>query len=118
MKPYGLVAKLRMFCLLGMGFVAVGCSSTLVGTWENTGKADDAKFVITNATFNDNGTYVASAKQGEENVRLAGTYEFDGFNLKLKNPGKPERKYGATYMMMGQTLEIRDGKDKQMLKKK
>lgn len=118
MKPYGLVAKLRMLCLLGLGFVTAGCSSTLVGTWENTGKADDAKFVITNATFNDNGTYVASAKQGEENVRLAGTYEFDGFNLKLKNPGKPERKYGATYMMMGQTLEIRDGKDKQMLKKK
>lgn len=118
MKRFRLNARLVTLCLAGLGFLVTGCSNSLVGTWENSGKTEGQKFTIVNATFKDNGTYVASAKEGDESVRLAGTYEFDGFNLKLKAPGKPERKYGATYVMMGPSLEIRDGADKQVLKKK
>lgn len=106
-------------CLIAFCFVFGGCSSSLVGTWENPEpKADAGDFIINNATFKDDGTYVASARKGEESVRLAGTYEFNGFNLKLKTPGKPERSYNATYLMMGPTLELRDGEMKQSLKKK
>lgn len=99
--------------------VTTGCSSAIVGAWENTEpSAEGADFVINNATFKDDGTYVASATQGKEQVRLAGKYEFDGFNLLLKTPGKPERKYGATYMMMGPKLELRGENAKQVLVKK
>ena len=104
--------------LVGMSVWMTGCSNTLVGSWENTSEPEGQKFYLHNATFKDDGTYTASAKQGEENVRLAGTYEFDGFNLKLKTPGKPERKYGATYMMAGPTLQLSQDGNKQTLKKK
>jgi len=100
------------------GALSTGCGSTLVGAWENTGKAEESPFFIESATFKDDGTYVASARKGEDPVRLAGKYYFDGFNLKLQQAGKPERVYGATYIMAGPTLEIRDGKAKQTLKKK
>ncbi len=104
---------------VAIGVMTTGCSSSLVGTWENPEpKADAGDFVINNATFKDDGTYVASARKGDETIRLAGTYEFDGFHLKLKTPGKPQRNYNATYMMMGPTLDLRDGDMKQSLKKK
>ena len=104
--------------LVGLAAWVTGCSNTLVGSWENTSKPEGQAFYLHNATFKDDGTYTASAKQGEENVRLAGTYEFDGFNLKLKTPGKPERKYGATYMMAGPKLQLSQDGNKQTLKKK
>jgi hypothetical protein len=107
-----------LLLVVGMAVCATGCSNTLVGTWENASKPEGQAFYLHNATFKDDGTYTASAKQGDENVRLAGTYEFDGFNLKLKTPGKPERKYGATYVMAGPTLELKNGSNKQSLKKK
>lgn len=106
-------------CLLVVGALAGGCSSQLVGSWENADpKAEGADLVINNATFKDNGDFVASAISGTESVRLAGKYEYDGFNLILKTPGKPERKYSATYMMMGPTLELSQDGVKQKLKKK
>ncbi|RIK68082.1 MAG: hypothetical protein DCC65_04450 [Planctomycetota bacterium] len=113
------VRGICLSCLVAVGFWSAGCSSSLVGSWENADpKADESGFVINNATFKDDGTYVATALNGTETVRLAGKYEFDGFNLVLKTPGKPERKYGATYMMMGPTLELRHDGAKQQLKKK
>jgi len=111
-------SRLSTVAVVGLAAWVVGCSSALVGSWENTTKPEGQAFYLHNATFKDDGTYTASAKQGEENIRLAGTYEFDCFNLKLKTPGKPERKYGATYMMMAKTLQLREGQNKQTLKKK
>ena len=118
MKRHNYVPAIVVCLTLIVGALSTGCGSMLVGAWENTGKADDAAFFIESATFKDDGSYVASARKGEDPVRLAGKYNFDGFNLKLQQAGKPERTYGATYIMAGPTLEIRDGKTKQTLKKK
>lgn len=119
MKSSKLLVRTGSLLVAALGFMMTGCSNSLVGTWENKEKVEGQKFVITNATFKDDGTYIATAKQGDEDAtRLAGTYEFDGFNLTLKQPGKPERKYGATYMMMGPALEIRSDGEKQVLTKK
>lgn len=118
MNAKRLTSRWSMAAVMGLAAWAAGCSNALVGSWENTTKPEGQAFYLHNATFKDDGTYTASAKQGEENVRLAGTYEFDGFNLKLKTPGKPERKYGASYMMVGQTLQLKEGESKQTLKKK
>ena len=109
--------RIGMAVMAGLTAALLGCSSALVGTWENASRPEGQPFYLHNATFKNDGTYTATAKQGEENVRLAGTYEFDGFHLKLKQPGKPERKYNATNVM-GKKLEISDGKNKQTLNKK
>ncbi len=94
----------------------VGCNTALVGTWKADAAPACEKFYIQTATFKDNNTYTAAAKEGEQSVRLAGTYEFNGFNLKLKTPGKPDRAYGAM-VMMGKTLELKsDGKTMKMQK--
>jgi len=93
-----------------------GCNATLVGTWKADEPLPEGPFAIQSVTFKDDNTYEAAAREGEQTMRLAGHYDFDGFNLKLKSPGKPERKYGAT-CYMGRTLEIRSDDKKQTLKK-
>ena len=110
-------SRMSVVVLVGLAASVVGCNSALVGSWENATKPEGQSSYLHNATFKSDGTYTAAAKQGEENVRLAGTYEFDGFNLKLKQPGKPERKYSAT-CVMGKTLQLCEGQSKQTLKKK
>lgn len=100
-----------------LGFLA-GCSQALVGTWENAGGSEDQAFVIQSATFKDDGSYVAAAKKGDEAVPLRGTWEFNGMELKLKSPGKPERVYKATYQMIPPMLHLQKDSTKQTLKKK
>jgi hypothetical protein len=105
--------RLGIACLFFCG----ACSQTLVGNWKTDPEPKGESFYITNAQFKDDGSYTAIARQGDENVRLAGTYEFNGMNLKLVTPGKPERNYKATYLMMGPTLELtQDGKKISMKK--
>lgn len=111
--------KTCMPCLVVLIALVSGCSSSLVGSWENMEpNSEGNSFVINSATFKDDGTYVASARSGTDSMRLAGKYEFDGFNLILNTPGKPERKYAATYLMMGPTLELKHDGASQKLKKK
>ena len=106
------------FLALALAMV-VGCSGALVGTWKAEAPLKDANELSLNTvTFRNDGTYSAVGKKGDENMNLAGKYEFNGFNLKLKSPGKPEKTYGATYMMMGGgKLELKSGNSKQTLKK-
>ena len=101
--------------VLGIGAVA-GCNAALVGSWRTDPVPQGEKFYITTVTFKDDNTYTAAAKEGDQNVRLAGTYEFDGFHLKLKTPGKPDRSYGAT-VYMNRTLKLSAG-DKNVTMKK
>jgi hypothetical protein len=103
--------------IVGIVFVGVGCSGMLVGTWKSEAPPKDSDFYINTVTFRDDGTYSAVGKKGEENVQLAGKYEYNGFNLKLKSPGKPERSYGAMYVMIGSKLELKSGNSKQTMKK-
>jgi len=97
------VTCLTAFIALGL---LSGCSSALVGTWKADAAPEDAGFYIKSATFKDNGDFVAAARKGDETVRLAGTYEFDGMTLRLKTPGKQERTYPATYLMVPPTLRV------------
>lgn len=102
--------RLSMLVLTLTVAVFAGCNSALVGTWKADAAPANEKFYIQSATFKDNNTYTAAAKEGDQNVRLAGTYEFNGFNLKLKTPGKPDRTYNAM-VVMGKSLELKsDGK--------
>lgn len=117
MIPVSRFVKLSTLATFALALLITGCGQALVGSWETTEKSEVKDFAIRNATFKDDGTYVASALKGEETVRLAGTYEFDGFNLKLKDPGKPERKYSAT-VVMGNTLKLKSGESKITMKKK
>jgi hypothetical protein len=102
--------------LLAAIIAGAGCNAALVGTWKTDSPAAGDGFAISTATFKDDNTYTAAAKEGDQNVRLAGTYEFNGFNLKLKTPGKPDRTYGAM-VVMGNTLELNSGDKKVTMKK-
>jgi len=94
----------------------VGCSSALVGSWKTTSAPEGETFTIKSVEFKDDGTFVSIAKKGDENVRSAGTYEFNGFKLTLKQPGKKPRTYGASYVLGG-TLKLNaDGKKLTMKK--
>ena len=104
-----------MAIVLAAGAI-VGCNSTLVGTWKTDPMPKDAPFVIQQVTFKDDNTYTASAKENDQNVRLAGTFDFNGFQLRLKTPQKPDRSYGAT-VIMGRTLELKSGDKKISMKK-
>jgi hypothetical protein len=97
-------------------FLIGGCAGALVGTWKADPEPKDAAAYINSATFKNDNTYTAVEKKGDQVDKFAGTYEFNGFNLKLKSPGKPDRVYSATYVMGGK-LELKSGDKKLMLKK-
>ncbi|MBK8268066.1 MAG: hypothetical protein IPK83_07050 [Planctomycetes bacterium] len=99
--------------------VATGCSSSIVGAYDGGTMAEGSQFHIARATFKDDNTFTAYAKRpGAEGQVMNGSYTFDGFKLKLKQAGKPERAYGATYNMFGRSLQISgENGAKQTLKK-
>ncbi len=96
--------------------MATGCNQALHGTWKYEGEPEKEAFVITTATFKDDNTCTAIARKGDDLQKLAGTYEFNGFHLKIKQPGKPDRDYDAT-IWMGTTLNIKSNGKSQTLKK-
>ena len=106
----------KMVLTLAAVPILVGCNSVLHGTWKADPLPKDEPFYIIEAQFKDDGTYKAAAKKEDEFVKLAGTYDFDGFRLKLKSPGKPDREYGATYILGG-TLKLTSGDKKLTMKK-
>jgi len=95
---------------------AVGCSQALVGTWKTDPIPENESFYIIQAQFKDDGTYDATAYKEGETVRLAGTYDFNGSKLTLKTPQKPERVYGALYIIGGK-LELTSEGKKLIMKK-
>lgn len=103
---------LTFACLI----LATGCNQALHGTWKYEGEPEKEAFYIKTATFKDDNTCTAIAQKGEELVKLAGTYEFNGLHLKIKQPGKPDRDYDAK-VWMGNTLELKSNGKAQKLKK-
>jgi len=101
MKTYRMCQATTITLTLALIVVLVGCNSTLHGTWKTDPVPKGEAFYIIEAQFKDDGTYRATAKKGDEVVKLAGTYDFNGMKLVLKSPGKPERKYGAAYVLGG-----------------
>lgn len=99
------VVRIALLITVISSFAAVGCGSTLVGTWNADPIPAGEPFYIRQVTFEDNGEYTASAKRGEENQRLRGKYEFNGFTLKLRSAGKHDRTYRAV-VWWGKSLEL------------
>jgi len=96
---------------VALAIFCCGCSKTIVGNWKTDPEPQNEPFYITSATFKDDGSYSAVARSNSQMLPLKGTYEFDGMHLKLKTPGKPDRSYSASYMMVGPTLKLTsDGK--------
>ncbi len=61
---------------------------------------------------------MASAQKAGKDMRLGGSYEFNGFQLKLAGRGKkPEQQYGAMVNSFTKTLELTKDDKKQVLKK-
>jgi hypothetical protein len=92
------------------------CSAVLHGTWKTDPVPEDESFYIIQAEFDDQGTFQATAKREGEVVRLAGAYDFNGFSLKIRRPGKPDREYQATYLLGGK-LWLGSGDKKLVMKK-
>lgn len=94
--------------------ILAGCNSTLIGSWKADPAPEDESFFINTARFKDDGTFTAVAKRGEDDIMLAGGYDFNGFKLTLKSAGKTPRVYPALYYLNG-TLELTvDGKKYKM----
>ncbi len=108
----------RALMILAVPALIVGCGGVLVGSWKASTSAKGADFHINSVKFKDDGTYTAVARKGDKDEKLGGTYEFNGFQLKLAGRGKKAgREYGAMVNSFTKTLELsKDGK-KQVLKK-
>ncbi len=93
--------------MLLMAGSVVGCSSMISGAYDGGAPPEGTEFHIARATFKKDKTFNAYAKfaDGEGGI-LNGVYEFDGFHLKLKQAGKPERTYNASYNSFSRTLNI------------
>lgn len=107
-----------LMVLLAVVFVGTaGCSSALVGTWKTDPIPKEDMSYIVQATFKADGNFEATARQDAETTTpLKGTYDFNGFKLTLKQPGKPEQVYDATYVMGGK-LDMKQGDKKYSMKK-
>ena len=107
----------RMNWTIVLALALAGCNSVLHGTWKTEPVPQDAPFYIIEAQFKEDDTFKATARKGEDLINLRGTYDFDGFRLKLKRPGKtPDRVYGAT-CIFGKTLKLRHDKQRFTMKK-
>ncbi len=102
--------------ILALGLAPAGCNSALEGAWKTDPVPEGEAFYIIEAQFKEDGTYTASARQGEALLRLAGTYDFNGFTLRLKTPGKPMRKYSAVYLV-NKRLRVSSGDQTFTMKK-
>jgi uncharacterized protein with FMN-binding domain len=93
--------KFAVACVgLGLILALSGCSKALVGTWrtENVDPPEASKhFQLAKVTFNDDGTYQASATYGGKSHQDSGEFKFDGFKLSLETKDRGTRTYGATY---------------------
>jgi len=108
----------RALMIVAVPVLIVGCGGVLVGSWKASTPAKGVDFHINSVKFKDDGTYTAIAHKGDKDVKLGGSYEFNGFRLKLAGRGKkPARQYDAMVNSFTKTLELsKDGK-KQVLKK-
>ncbi len=108
----------RALMLLVAPVLIVGCGGALVGSWKASAPAKGADFHIKSVQFKNDGTYTASAQKAGKAMRLGGSYEFNGFQLKLAGRGKkPEQQYGAMVNSFTKTLELTKDDKKQVLKK-
>lgn len=112
MRGLQIALLIAVFSLIAAG----GCGPALVGTWKADPIPSGEPFYVKQVTFEKGGDYTAAAKRGDENQRLHGKYEFDGFTLKLRAAGKNDRNYRAT-LWWGNTLKLTSDDKTYTLKK-
>lgn len=91
-----------------------GCAGMLVGTWHSESvdpPENAAHFNLAKVTFNDDGTFMASATYGGKNKQDSGTYKFDGMKLTLNTKEGKTRTYDAQYNMFTQKLTATSSHD-------
>lgn len=106
--------------LTAVGFILLmgsGCSSSLVGAWAPTADTvQEGEF--SSMQFRADGSFSAVSMRSGEELLTNGKYDFDGFSLTLKPPGKAMKSYRATYIMSGKLLTLKGEGIDQKLKKK
>jgi hypothetical protein len=95
-----------------------GCGRLLVGHWKGADLANQDKTVFSFATmqFNEDGTFKGVATLEAKNQDLAGTYQFDGFKLKLDTQ-QGRQEYWASYNMFGPDLLVKHDHNKAKLER-
>ena len=88
--------------------VLAGCQGAIQGDWHMIEAVPSKQvFNLDDATFRPDGTYTATTTfEGRTNTE-SGTYEFNGFKLKLEPKGGGLRTYTAS-LQMGR-MELADG---------
>ena len=100
----------KLLCTgLGLGLIVAGsgCAGMLVGTWHSESvdpPENAAHFNLAKVTFNDDGTFMASATYEGKNKQDSGTYKFDGLKLTLDTKEGKTRTYDANYNIITQKL--------------
>jgi len=93
-----------------------GCQGALVGDWHLREAVPNRQvFSIDQATFRSDGTYSATTTLEGVTTHEEGTYEFDGFRLKLRPRAGGQRTYTASLKL--DQLEIGDAKRHAVLAK-
>ncbi|MCK4341986.1 MAG: lipocalin family protein [Phycisphaerae bacterium] len=104
------LAGLLLFPLLG------GCKGAIAGEWHLVKAVPNREvFSIDNATFSRDGTFSATTTIEGLTTDEKGTYDFNGWQLKLRPQAGGQRTYSTTRKV--DRLEIRDGKRTVVLKK-
>jgi hypothetical protein len=94
----------------------VGCQGALVGDWHLREAVPNRQvFSIDRASFRSDGTYSATTTIEGVTTSEDGTYEFDGFRLKLRPRAGGQRTYTASLKL--DRLEIGDAKRHAVLQK-
>ena len=107
---------MRRFATLILASLAVvalvGCNDVLKGSWttKEVKPPENAKhFTIGRITFekaDGHYMYSSTASYGGNEEASKGTYNFDGFKLKLMTDTGKERVYPATYNSFTNSLEV------------
>ncbi len=103
---------------LGLGLLPLlaGCQGAIVGHWYLAdAKPNRQVFSIDNATFHDDGTYAATTTLDGRTAEEKGTYDFNGFKLKLWPQAGGQRAYTAQLKL--DRLELSSGKSSVVLQK-
>lgn len=101
--------------LVGLSLLA-GCGRAIVGDWRMVSATPNREvFSIDHATFGRDGAFAATMTVEGLTADQTGTYDFNGFKLKLRPQGGGQRSYLAN--VGPGKLEIADGERRVVLRK-
>ncbi|MCG3125303.1 MAG: hypothetical protein CHACPFDD_00121 [Phycisphaerae bacterium] len=94
-----------------------GCRGALVGRWFLTDVAPSRQeFAIDNATFHQDGSFLADVTIDGKTIRELGTFDFNGVRLTLRPAAGGQRKFEASLVI--DRLELTDAKRKVVLERR